>query len=491
MGSRNKKRRRKNPPPKPPKSEPPASAVVEPPQRSPAAGNSPRWRRLAGLTLMVLLCLVYLDWRVMPNQSSRALPVLSMVEHGELNIDRYHEITEDKAKVGEHYYSEKAPLSSMLVLPFYAAAAPLMKGQDPEVRLRVVISLGAVVCGTLPFLFCLLWSVRRCRAAGGANHGDLLAALSYLGTFTFVYAGTYFGHLLAGLLLTFTYSLLWERERPMLAGLVLGVACLAEYPAIVAAPVWGAQLLLRGRGVKSAALLAAGLVPGLALTAAYNMVITGNPLDFPYSHVGHAVFAGSQKQFGIGAPSLEAFLGLTLGPRRGLFIYSPLLLWFAWRAMRGASRAVGPRGQALCVARSPVAGLGLAMVLFFSCYYMWWGGWAYGPRHLIPLVLVWLHAALPGIAAGRKVSWLTVAPLAGAGLLLNWAANATHGYLIPETHAFPAVSPLLADLFGGNWSFFNVLSGYFGVSPRLVNGAWPLVAGAVVWLLRPVRASRK
>ena len=426
----------------------------------------------------------------MPNQSSRALPVLSLVDHGELNIDRYHQITEDKAKVGDHYYSEKAPLSSLVVLPFYAAASSLVRGQDPEVRLRVVISLGALLCGTVPFLFCLLWSVSRCRAAGAGARGDVLAALSYLGTFTFVYAGTYFGHLLAGLLLTITYTLLWERERPLLAGLVLGGACLAEYPAVVAAPIWGAQMLLRGRGMRPVALLGAGLLPMVALTAAHNMLITGSPLDFPYSHVPHVVFAGSQKQFGIGAPSLEAALGLTLGLRRGLFIYSPLLLWFAWRALSRGGQAAGAREQALSLAKAPVAGLGAAMVLFFSCYYMWWGGWAYGPRHLIPLVLVWLHAALPGVAMAR-VPWGGVAPLAGFGALINWAAKSTHGYLIAETHPFPVARPLLADLFKGNWSFFNALSGYFGVSPGLVNGAWPVLLGVAVWLLRPAKLAKK
>jgi len=409
---------------------------------------------------------------------------MTLVEEGELYIDRYHEITEDKAKIGDHYYSEKAPLASALVLPFYAAVAPLVKAQHPEIRMRMVISLGALVCGTIPFLVCLLWTVRRCRAGGAGTRGDLLTASSYLGTFAFVYSGTYWGHLLAGLLLAAAYTLLWERERPLSAGLLIGVAALAEYPAILAAPVWGAQLLLRGRGPRSMLALGAGVVPGVALLLGYNAVITGAPLDFPYSHVPHQVFAGGREQYGLGAPSLEAMLGLTLGLRRGLFIYSPLLLWFIWSSLTGGE-AQGARGEALALARSPVAGLGAAMVVFFSCYYMWWGGWAYGPRHLIPLVMVWLHAAVPTAAAG-KVPWSVVGPLAAMGVLLNWGAKATHGYLIPyKDHAFPAVRPILTDLFKGNWSFFNVISGYLGAPPKVVNGAWPLLLGVAVWLLRP------
>ena len=423
----------------------------------------------------------------MPNQSSRALPVMTLVEEGELYIDRYHDITEDKARIGGHYYSEKAPLTSALVIPFYAAVAPLVKSQHPEIRMRMVISLGALVCGTLPFLFCLLWTVRRCRAAGAGARGDLLATLSYLGTFTFVYSGTYWGHLLAGLLLAAAYTLLWERERPLLAGLLMGVACMAEYPAVLAAPVWGAQLLLRARGGRPVVLLGAGMAPGIMLLLAYNMAITGSPLDFPYSHVQHQVFAGGREQYGLGAPSLEAVLGLTLGLRRGLFIYSPLLIWFTWRSLSGAT-GQGLRHQALTLTRSPLAGLGVAMVLFFSCYYMWWGGWAYGPRHLIPLVMVWLHAAVPSAAAGT-VPWPVVAPLAGLGALLNWGAKATHGFLIPfEKHAFPAIRPILTDLLRGNWSFFNVISGYLGASPKVVNAVWPVVLGVVVWLLKPKRS---
>ncbi len=315
----------------------------------------------------------------------------------------------------------------------------------------------------------------------------LAAALSYLGTFTFVYSGTFFGHMLAGLLLVAAYSLLWERERPFLGGLLLGLAFMAEYPAVLAAPVWGAQMLLSRRPLSKVIRFGAGVAPALILTGIYNMAITGNPLDFPYSHVPHQEYAGATQQFGLGMPSLTAMLGLTLGPRRGLFIYSPLLLWFAYQALapggRGASgRGAGRRLKELAL--SPVAGLGVVMVVFFSCYYMWWGGWAYGPRHLIPLTLLWLHAALPRITAGA-VPWRVFAPLAGLGVLINWAAKATHGYLIPDKHPFPAIQPLLADLLGGNWSPFNLLSGYQGVSPQLVTALWPaLLCVAVVLLLR-------
>jgi len=80
---------------------------------------------------------------------------------------------------------------------------------------------------------------------------------------------------------------------------------------------------------------------------------------------------------GIHLPTSRGAFGLTFGVRRGLFYLSPVAVIGVLFGIAHARRR-----------RDWVFGAGLAAlgVLFFlnAGYYMWWGGAAAGPRHLVP-----------------------------------------------------------------------------------------------------------
>ena len=62
------------------------------------------------LFTLLLTCYVYTFPRwADPNQNSRLDMVVSVVDDGTFQIDKYVANTVDYAKVGEHYYSDKAP----------------------------------------------------------------------------------------------------------------------------------------------------------------------------------------------------------------------------------------------------------------------------------------------------------------------------------------------------------------------------------------------
>src|SRR5207253_1799169 len=61
-----------------------------------------------------------------PNQFSRFGLTVSLVEHGRVDIDDYHELTFDKAKKDGHYYCDKAPGLSLLAAPAYALFRPIV-----------------------------------------------------------------------------------------------------------------------------------------------------------------------------------------------------------------------------------------------------------------------------------------------------------------------------------------------------------------------------
>ncbi|MFC1705811.1 hypothetical protein ACFL59_03200 [Planctomycetota bacterium] len=440
--------------------------------------------------VLFLLSATYLDFRIMPNQSSRALPVMTLVEDGELRIDKYHGVTEDKSLIDGHYYSDKAPLSSWMTLPFYAVVRPFIAHLHPEIRLKIAISLGAFVCGTMPFLatllICLLW----CRNAGAAPRQVLAVSLSLFGCLVFVYAGTFFGHLLAGLFLLLAYILHREKERHLLAGIFLGFGFLAEFPIGLAVAVWSLQLVISRRRLRPALMLWLGFCPALVVIGLYNVAVTGNPLTFAYQYIPHEAFSAMGQQYGLGMPSLAALWGMTFGAKRGLFVCSPLLLWYVVVFLRSL-RLKPVRETARELASHPLVGFGGGTLLFFSSYYMWWGGWCFGPRHLIPLAVVWLYEGNRFVSR-HGIHWASFAPIAVYGVCLNWMTKATHGFLIPDRYPFPVYDPVLVDFLWGRWSPLNALSGYLGTSLRLVTVGWALLfIGLVLLLLLPWKPSPK
>jgi hypothetical protein len=74
------------------------------------------------ILVQILLSSFYLDIWTNANTTSRALPVITYFEQGTFRMDKYHELTLDKSFVNGHYYSDKAPLPTLVVMPFFGLA---------------------------------------------------------------------------------------------------------------------------------------------------------------------------------------------------------------------------------------------------------------------------------------------------------------------------------------------------------------------------------
>jgi hypothetical protein len=88
---------------------------------SPDTSSSKKWFYVLFICFNLLLSSYYLDVWLTPNATSRVLPILSLYENKTLQIDKYKDYTIDKSEVKGHYYSDKAPLGTFLVYPFYYA----------------------------------------------------------------------------------------------------------------------------------------------------------------------------------------------------------------------------------------------------------------------------------------------------------------------------------------------------------------------------------
>ncbi len=98
-------------------------------------------------------------------------------------------------------------------------------------------------------------------------------------------------------------------------------------------------------------------------------------------------FAYSWVQFGVPLPSyyrlaatmsakwmLSSMSGMLFSPSRGLLVYSPIVLWVGWLAVR-YRRTI--RYPDLALLASVILGVSFVVV---STWRVWWGGHSYGPR---------------------------------------------------------------------------------------------------------------
>jgi len=289
---------------------------------------------------------------------------------------------------GGDVFSKKGPALALLAVPLY--------------WLMWVLPGVGLVQGTLLFNMLitaatalLVW--RTALALGYGQRAGVATALLYgLGTIAWPYATHFFGEPLSALaLLALFYTLLRLRQSRRLrygwaAGLAAGLLIVSNVAHAALLPLflpylWKACATGEGReaeGISKSEIrnpkfpfhplhLAPCILPlvgAVALLAWYNWVRFGHPLQTGY-HFG----AGE----GFNGPLWQGLWGLLLSPYRGLFWYTPLA---------AASLISWPRFIARHKAEGwLLAGVSGVLVLLFARWWMWWGGFAWGPRFLVPL----------------------------------------------------------------------------------------------------------
>jgi hypothetical protein len=268
--------------------------------------------------------------------------------------------------------------------------------------------------------------------------------------------------------------------RACLVGLLLGYAFITEYPvALMAAPIglYGLYQFWRRRQrapffwlVVGGAIVAAGWM-------AYNMAIFGGPLELGYSRSELWTEQHHTGFMSLTAPTLDAVWGITFSPFRGLFLLSPWLLWappgFALWRRSGVLRAEWWLTLAVVV----------GMFLFNASSSMWWGGFAVGPRYLLPMLpFLALPTAFVLVAWGERL-WLRLT----LALSLLWSLVAVWSMTLAE-QAFPsdALRNPWAEHVLPNWAVGNIarnfgtvlgLEGVWSLTPLMLL----LALAAVAW----------
>jgi len=440
----------------------------------------------------LLLSSYFISWQLTPNITSRALPVRSILKNGNLKIDNYHDLTDDKSHVNGHYYSDKAPLSSFIVLPVTAVVTFIHPITEELGFLEVIAFLsritfiGGLVCGTLPFLIILFFLFQA--VSNSRKQGDLspvvLVLLAFYGSFLFLYTGTYFGHLLAGLFVFLSYLLLKKQTHHFWTGFLLSVGFLAEYPVGLAFPLWMVLLYANEKDIKKCLRFGCGLLPGIAALGLYNYATTGSPFDMLYNHVSNAQFSQMQTNMGFSLPSAKALWGLIFSPFRGLLFYSPILalMLFVWAKARISdlrTKIAKPKDLLCGLAKSYVFSFAFCSLLLFSSYYMWWGGWCYGPRHLIPAAILLLYEGVK-LLSERGFSKSMFITLSLLGILFNFLAKTTLVYMIPNQYSAPITQRLIPLFLDQEYNPYNLVTWYYKWDPKVAIYLWPVLFACIL-----------
>jgi hypothetical protein len=295
---------------------------------------------------------------------------------------------------GGHIVNATPSAASLAALPvvalFTAAGA---KPQDWHTWMEagmLTAALMSAACVALMFVLLTRLTTRR-RAA-------LIAAAFAWGTLEWgISSQALWEHTGACLVLTAALLALLDR-RLVLAGLAVS-AMVAFRPST---PIIALLLLpLVGRRLSDWVRFVAGMLPFVLPLAVYNLIAFGSPLRQGYGMSKVTSYLDLQS-----GRFLEGLPTLLFSPGRGLAIYSPVLMFAIFGAVRGW-RTPLYRWSALAA---------LAYAIVAANDFQWWGGESFGPRKLtevIPLLTVLL---VPAIDAIVRSKWLWV-----FGGLLAWS----------------------------------------------------------------------
>ncbi len=441
-----------------------------------------------------------------PNEMTRVYLTVAIVDDGSFSIDgpvRRFGNVEDKAIRDGRLYSSKAPLQSLVGVPFYAAARRLgfFESQDKREVTLFLRVVGSMIPSVL-FLGVLLAFLRRRTRVLGLPQGAASSVLVAVGagSMLYPYGITYSGHLwtalTTGMVFLLYPSLAYPglapgkfRSRALLLGFFAVAAPFAEYTAVLLVLPLLAALFFRTRGLsKKGALVGLAVLGGLVPAAAglySHHEMWGSAVKTGYSFLENAAFAEAHAVgfFGISLPKPTIFLRALFGSEAGLLFYSPYLA-LGFVGLFGALRRRRASASGLPYSLAVASFVGLLFELYFiSAHSNWRGGWTVGPRYIIPVVVLLSVYALEVLHRPSARAFFPA--LAGLSILNTGFAAALYPHL-SEVYMNPLITFLwpsyrdgystygLADLVGLRGGLANLVH----IVPLLILSIHGLLAAA-------------
>lgn len=326
---------------------------------------------------------------------------------------------EQNRGVDGRFYSQYGLGQSVYNIPFYLAGVAVRDAigrpiGKPDTIPKAVVALGntiaAAACVVVIWLFAFALS-------GAARPALFAAGTVALASPLWPYSKFGFSVPLTTLLLSAAAFLLWQsvrRERlapACWAGVLMAAAWLTRHEIVIALAPFAAFVILEGRRRKLPfrlvsrpllALFGCAGVGGLAW-AFYNIIRFGSPTSVGYS----PWFTGG------------GYLALVASPAGAMLLFCPVAVAWALAVFRPEIT----RGE-----RALLVGPFLVFLLLYGSLHDWMGGRSYGPRYMLPslLLLAPALALLVRASANRVRSAVTALALISAvvqlpGVLVDYS----------------------------------------------------------------------
>lgn len=424
---------------------------------------APTFRRDAAIILLLLLLAYayvlprWADW----SQNSRLNLTRAMVELGTVRIDAYVQNTGDYALYEGHAYTDKAPGPSLMAVPIYALALPVIDHPAVSARLERVAGGGAMG-GTLNpegsglnsekvrafmaqvlltlsvvalpsalaaiVLYRLLLELGpalRLKATGnrqtseglpatdpagkplsGQSSGpaparglSLLITLGYgLATPALAYAGNFYSHQLAGSLCLVAFALLyWMAQGRGGRARALLVGLLLGFAVISEYPI---AIVAGALGLYAIVKLRPALVA---------LIIVGGMLPVLLMVVYDLVAFGTPLPIGYSHSALwqdqhhTGFMSISYPTAEALWgltfgTFRGLFVRAPWLLLCVPGVILWWRGGVLRAELVALLGGAVGLILFYASSIMWWGGFGVGPRYIVPAIPLLALVAYPALA---------------------------------------------------------------------------------------------
>ena len=370
-----------------------------------------------------------------------------------------------------HFHPNKPPGASLAGVPVYFVLYHIerLAGLNPDHWWVLTVNAWLVSVFTVG-LVSALGIVVFIRLAGSMfpqNPGAVLAAATVLAlgsTFT-PFATLFFDHNLSAVLLLAAFSSA-RSGRSFTSGLWSGIAAVTNYLTAIPGAMFGTYVLLRGGrpDFRGAVRFTLGVLPSLIALLTYNTFALGSPFTLNTSFQNPAFKEVAPAFLGMfTAPSWFSAVVITVTPWRGLFWLTPafllsLVVLFAWW-----------RKREFRAERWIIAGIFLFFFGINTCFNGFHGGFAAGPRYLIPVIP---FLCIPLVVAFAK--WRVIACALGlVSIFQNTLLTITDALnpLAVGDHVWVNHPTEYQDkLYGG----YNLVTHY--ALPLFAEGrAWPIV----------------
>jgi len=353
--------------------------------------------RLGAAVALFLLLVGQAQVTVLDGSSMLAV-AQSIVHHGSLSVPADLGVP---GHDGVTHYSKYGILLPLLSILPVALAQPIgaVTGRVELVEAAATATLMPLAAGALAGALHLLG--RRLGAPRAA--AGLVAAGTVLGTYLLPYGRDFFTEPLVAL----GVVVMVERAlagRELQAGAALAFAVLARPQSAAFAPLLMCFVLIRGGGLSAIVRTLPPLAIAALASVAYNLHRFHDALEFGYR---------PPLDPGFTTPLLDGAGGLLFSPEKSVVLFAPaivlvpLALIALWRRDRATTTLL--------------LTIFAATFVLAATWWSWSGGWSWGPRLLIPGVVLVLVAVGPWIGTNAR-RWKLASALFALGFALSFSA---------------------------------------------------------------------